>query len=62
MNTRNRAEKTIPDELSLGPSKTMEGRTGVYTNAAIPADIVFGPYEGKKIMNPMEKVYSWRVI
>ena len=47
--TKDRAKKTLPDELKLRPSPIDSQGHGIFAKMTIPARVRFGPYEGEKI-------------
>lgn len=59
---KNRAQLTVPWPLYLDDSKVKNAGQGVWTSAALPQGLVFGPCEGR-IVRKAGKMsgYSWEV-
>ena len=59
-----RARRTAPWPLTLGISKVPGAGTGVWTNAELPKQLVFGPYDGHIFSErevDKESGYAWKV-
>ena len=59
-----RARLTAPWPLTLGISKVPGAGMGVWTNAELPPQLVFGPYDGHIFSEQQvdkESGYAWKV-
>ncbi|ROT84632.1 putative histone-lysine N-methyltransferase PRDM7 [Penaeus vannamei] len=62
---KDRARLTTPWPLTVYDSKVKGAGKGVWTNAHLPANLVFGPYEGRVLSGPpeagKESGYGWKI-
>jgi len=62
---KDRARLTAPWPLTVYDSKVKGAGKGVWTNAHLPAHLVFGPYEGRVLSGHpeagKESGYGWKV-
>lgn len=59
---KNRAELTVPWPLYIAKSLIEDAGQGVWTSAALPQGLVFGPCEGQIVKKTGEvSGYSWEV-
>ncbi|XP_049511969.1 histone-lysine N-methyltransferase PRDM9-like [Dermacentor silvarum] len=56
-----RANKTVPDGLSVRRSTIKGAQYGVFTLKRLPKRLCFGPYEGVKVDSSAANGYTWQI-